>query len=179
MLSFATIHRNGFEIPCRAAWLIATLPLLGACDSAVTITYQEVATCHFVEGGYGGSAPGAEYFIFYKIVSVDNSRPQAIDFNFGPSNLLFQADVPLPLALPPTGVVPLKGLIVAKGTIYAAQGDKGAIGLQGPERQALLTAPSHPLVWDKRVASQTVTAVAAPYTRVDLDQCTIAQLQGL
>jgi hypothetical protein len=163
----------------RASWLLATmLPVLVACDNTVTITYQEIATCHTVEGGYGGSAPGAEYHVFYKILSVANTGKDASDFNFGPGNLLYQADVPIPLAIPPAGVTAAPGVVVAKGMTWAGPG-KGAVGLQGPARQALLSNPTHPLTYDPSGPLVRVDVVAAPYNRVDLDHCSIAQLQSL
>ena len=56
---------------------------------------------------------------------------------------------------------------------------KGAVGLQGPARQALLSNPTHPLTYDPGATQVSVDVVAAPYNRVDLDYCSIAQLQSL
>ena len=55
-----------------ACFVFFCAPFLGACASPVTI-YQEIATCHFVEGNPGGSYPGTVWSVFYKILSVDNS----------------------------------------------------------------------------------------------------------
>ena len=161
-----------------ACFLGIGLPFLGACGSPVTVTYQEIATCHFVEGGAGGSFPGTEYFIFYKIVSVNNPRNNA-DFPFCPSCLVYQADTLLPLALPPSGsgIPPLTAPIIPGGTVFTAHGDKGMVGLQGPEREAVLSLPSHPLIYDR--SGSTVNTVAAPFNRVDLDMCSLATLRGL
>lgn len=168
----------------RRAALVVALALLTACDSDVTINYQEVATCRSFPG-FGGSAPGFESFVFYKLVSIENQRPDAKDFNFGSGRLVYHVGAPvlpevdIPAAIPPTGITSAASTTVPKGTTFTATGGKFVVGLQGDARQSLLLDPSHPLTYQTSEWFQNVKAVAIRFARVNADVCTPPPIEAL
>ena len=165
------------------ALAVGIAPLV-ACDSDVTINLQEIATCRNFPG-HGGSAPGFESWVFYKLVSIENQRPQAMDFNFGSGRLIYHVgppavpEVDIPASIPPQGVTSAPSAIVTKGTTLTAQGGKFAIGLQGAERQSHLLDATHPLTYQNDQWFQNVKVVALPFTRSDMDTCTAGQIGAL
>jgi hypothetical protein len=110
---------------------------------------------------------------------LENNQTEATDFYFGPSNLNYKADRPIPIIVPQPGVMSMDNHIVAAGATWTPTKQKGVVLLVGAAQAGLSSAPAHPLQYDRWRAPQPVRVTAAPYQRIDGEFCSILHIEGL